>query len=284
MNKIKNEVYFDHILVTPEIADELLTLSNGNRLFNKEKVLIYADDMANGKWKQGTAETIKISKNNVLLDGHHRLKAVSNSGVSIYFHIGYNLPDEVFDVLDTGKSRNATDTFKIAGVQNSNTIPSIISLHNHINSNKQSFVSGYKYTNKELLLQYNKSPEFWQHVAIQTQSWYNSFSHILPPSIIGGVYAATYAYDLNKAFEFMNMLCTGNTTHNVILLLRNKLITDKTSSVKKMPLNVKVAHIIKSWNYFVLNKNVAILKFDIKKEPFPALINKTKNTINYEQL
>lgn len=277
MNKLKNEVYFDHILVTPQKAEELLALSNGNRLLNKTKVLIYANDMVTGKWKQGTAEPIKISKNNVLLDGHHRLKAVIQSEASIYFHIGYNLPDEVFDVLDTGKSRNASDAFRIAGVQNSNTIPSMISTFNHINSNKQSFVAGYKYTSKELLTQYNNNPEFWQHVASQTQSWYNSFSHILSPSTIGGIYAAIYGYDLNKAFEFMNMICTGNTTHNIILQLRSKLITDKTSSTKKFPMNVKIALIIKTWNFYITNKNIIKLKYDIKSEPFPTLITNKKH-------
>jgi hypothetical protein len=55
-------------------------------------------------------------------------------------------------------------------------------------------------------------------------------------------------------------------------MLRQKLINDRTSRVSKMPMKLKHALIIKSWNYMRQNKKVTILKHADETEQFPTAI------------
>ncbi len=176
-------------------------------------------------------------------------------------------------MLDTGKSRNSTDCFYVAGIKASNTIPSMISYYNLLRDNKREGVQiNQKSTNANLLEQYYKDELFWDNIARSSNSWYMAFAKILKPSMIGGFYAYFYKLNSNKAEDFMNQLCTGSEISNsVINLLRNKLMQDKMSP-RKMPTNLKMALIIKTWNHYINNSNVKILKFDTIRDDFPIAI------------
>ena len=268
------QIEFIKELVTPSMAEKYLQSNISNRRIKEKVVVQYANDMKNGRWKDDTAEAIKISKSGIILDGQHRLEAVKKANIPIYFLIAKGLNDDVFDVLDTGSSRNAADVFKIQGIKHENIIPSIITTYNSLGYGKRMKVSAInKSTNAMLLEQYEEEEEFWQKVAIKTLGWYRNFAKILPPSIIGGFYAATYRINENNAQKFMNQLCTGVDIQNsVIILLRDKLMRDKLSQ-RKMPTNIKMALIIKSWDFFQKGKEVKLLKFNEEQEEFPSLKN-----------
>jgi hypothetical protein len=269
---------FKKMLITPSIAKELLESNVCNRRVNRHIVSQYANDMSTGQWKIDTAECIKISKTKIILDGQHRLLAIIKSNIPVFFHIAFDVEDNVFDVLDTGKIRNSTDIFKIKGIQKENTIPSIIITYNQIVINKYYVLQGNeKNTSQQLLKQYYENPEFWQNVARISHNYYLSFAKIIIPSIIGGFYAYFVKSDKDLADSFFSQLCTGsNITNNTILLLRNKLIQDKVS-VKKMQKLTKIIFIIKTWNAFVINKELKCLKFDADIEQVPIPINLSKN-------
>lgn len=260
-------------LITPSIAEKLLERNVSNRRVEKSRLLSYVKDMVNGKWKEGTTETIKISKTGRILDGQNRLLAIVKSNCSLYFYVARNLEDDVFDVLDTGKSRNASDCFTVAGVKMSNTIPSIIATYNLLREGKKiGQQRNGKATNSELLKQYFEDEVFWQNVARMTTNWYVAFAKIMTPSMIGGFYAYLYKLNPMKAELFMNQLCTGsNITNQTINLLRTKLMQDKMSP-RKMPPTLKMALIIKTWNNYVTNTHVKILKFDTIRDAFPTAI------------
>ena len=260
-------------LITPSIAKKYLEQNVNNRRYSQPVLLRYTADMINNKWKQDTGECIKISKTGRILDGQHRLKAVILSNCSLYFYVAHNIDDNVFDVLDTGKSRNSSDCFYVAGIKASNTIPSMISYYNLLKDNKKEGVQiNQKSTNSNLLEQYYKDELFWDNIARSSNSWYIAFAKILKPSMIGGFYAHFYKLNSNKAEAFMNQLCTGSEISNSIInLLRNKLMQDKMSP-RKMPTNLKMALIIKAWNHYINNNNVKILKFDTIRDDFPIAI------------
>jgi hypothetical protein len=260
-------------LITPSIAKEYLERNVSNRRVNDSRLLSYVKDMINGKWKEGTAEPIKVSKTGRILDGQHRLLAIVKSNRSIFFHVATNLDDSVFDVLDTGKSRNASDCFTVAGVKMSNTIPSIIAHYNLLKEGKKvGQQRNTKATNSELLKQYYNDEIFWQNVARKSTNWYIAFAKIMAPSMIGGFYAYLHGLNPTKAELFMNQLCTGsNITNQTINLLRTKLMQDKMSP-RKMPPTLKMALIIKTWNNFITGTSVKILKFDTIRDEFPRAI------------
>lgn len=263
-------------LVTPAMAKELLESNVKNRRVKEPVVLRYVNDMRAGKWKNDTAELIKISKTGIVLDGQHRLIAVVKANVPIWFHVATELEDSIFDILDTGSSRNAADVFKIEGIKYSTKLPSIIQLYETLKSNKamhqKSVQKNFRHTNASLLMLYNDRVEFWQHVARKSDVWYNAFAKMLHAQAIGGMYAYFYDIDANDADIFMNQLCSGlDITNKTIYALRNKLMQDRLS-VKKMPLEMKHSLIVKTWNHYRNGAEVSFLRFDPEKEKRPIAI------------
>lgn len=119
-------VQFKEVLVTPKLAKEYISRNSHNRTLKADKVLLYANDILEGKWKRNTAEPIKIATSGRILDGNHRLHAVVKSNLPVHFTIATGLKEDVFDVLDTGTSRSNGDVFDIAGIKNARLVPAII--------------------------------------------------------------------------------------------------------------------------------------------------------------
>jgi hypothetical protein len=268
-------IQFIEMLVTPELAKHYLAQNIANRRPKTPRVLLYSKEMKEGRWKASTAETIKIASSGRVLDGQQRLMAIIHSGCSINFHIAFNLDESVFSVLDTGSSRNSSDTFRAAGVKNDNSIPSIIAHYNLMCSNAISKGQvNNKSTNSELLEQYYLDPEKWQRIANHSRNWYMNFAKILQPSYFGGFYALFSELDSEIAFSFFQQLATGSDIKNSsINLLRNKLMQDKTS-LRKMTPSLKMALIIKTWNYFIKGEEPKILKFTPMLDEYPKPILK----------
>jgi hypothetical protein len=103
----------ERVLVTPAIADRMLQKHMNNRNIVPMHVTRLASAMTAGEFRDG--EPIKFDKNENLIDGQHRLKAIIKSGCSIHLLVlkGYE-PDSA-TVLDLGKNRTAAHIAKIQG-------------------------------------------------------------------------------------------------------------------------------------------------------------------------
>jgi len=261
------------VLVTPSYAKELLERNTNNRRVNDVTLNRYYRDIIENKWKEDTGECIKISKSKRILDGQHRLMAIVKANKSIYLHIIEDLDDSVFDVIDTGKSRSSTDTFKVKGVKNDNIIPSTITKYIAFTKGKSKLDSRSELmSNSDILKIYENRENFWQLVAKKSMNWYGQFAKILTPSQFGALFAFFHDVSSKDAENFMNQLATGNDVTNIsISLLRTKLMNDKVS-MKKMPQELRLALIIKSWNFYRKNERPKILKWDSTNEKFPIAI------------
>jgi hypothetical protein len=264
------------VLITPKLAKELLLNNNSNRRVTTETVNLYANDMCEGRWKEDTAEFIKIAEDGDILDGQHRLLAIIESDTCINFQIAFGVSKSVFDVLDTGKVRSSADVFSIQKIDNFTVISAIVkgyiivSKSNKTNLHKSS--KSQKLTNTIILEEYRKRPEFWQQVASFSQKGYKNFAHILPQSIIGILYSYFYDISPEDARSFINQLCSGDAISNSsISVLRQALLKDKISQ-RKMQFQDKFAIIIKTWNAVRLGKNYRIMKFDKNVENMPRPI------------
>jgi len=269
---MKQQLEIKKQLITPAIASELLKANVSNRRIKEPVVLRYSNDMKSGRWKENTAEMIKISDTGAILDGQHRLKALVMANVSLYFYVATNVPNDVFDVLDTGSNRNASDVFYISGVKNDRLASAIIAFYNSLKLNQSSKAQkNNRMNNSQLLEQYYDREDFWSKTSTLTINWYKSMGKLLSPSHLGGFYAYLYDIDANMAMSFISELASGfNVKNNIVLLLRNKLIQDATS-YKKMLLSTKIALIIKAWNFYVSGKCPKLLKFDANVEPYPIV-------------
>lgn len=269
-------INFKKEFITPARAQEYLQANINNRMVRRPVVSRYANDIVNGRWKEDTAEAIKIAKSGLVLDGQHRLHAIVKAGLGVWVHVATGLEETVFDVLDTNSPRNASDTFKVKGIKSETSLPSIIQFAELLKKGKNSGDKAMRGTNALLLEQYYADANFWDEVSRQTRSWYLSFARILQPSIIGGLYAFLSKMDNEKAYDFCNQLATGQDISNsTIALLRTKLMQDKMNS-KKMPQTLKIAFILKTWNYYITGKTVEFLRFEPINDIYPVAINPKK--------
>lgn len=260
------------MIISPSMAKSILENNFKNRKVDSRRVDQYANDMLMGRWKVNTGEALKITKSNRFVDGQHRLHGIIKANISVEMAVITGVDDDVFDVLDSGRPRNTADVFFISEVKNGNNISSMI---NHYLILKKGFLSAQsasreKNTSQDILTFYNQNPEYYQLINSYVSSWYHAFGKVISTSTIGGYYLFLKDIDEDDAKKFMNELCTGaDISNNSILLLRQKLINDKTSRLTKMPNKLKHAFIIKTWNYFRSNQTVNFLRFIEQTEQLP---------------
>lgn len=94
-------------LIGPAEAEEMLKQVETQRKLISGHVQFLAREMKEGRWKIN-GDTIRFAGKK-LYDGQHRLHAVIQSGVSIWVLIVEELPEDVFDSIDTGRMRQAGD-------------------------------------------------------------------------------------------------------------------------------------------------------------------------------
>lgn len=102
------------ILVTPEMADEFLSLSIGNRKLDMRNLEALKNDIINGEYNYKTAGSgIAFNPKGEFTNGHHTAKAISETGIATYVQM--TLGAESLDKTDSGKTRSLQDTAKMCG-------------------------------------------------------------------------------------------------------------------------------------------------------------------------
>lgn len=114
--KIPNMSY-ELVLITPDVAANLLNKNIKNRKINRRKVNQYARDMINGDF-QYNGHTICISNKDVLLDGQQRLTACVQTGLSFWTILVQGLDESTMTTIDSGRTRTYSDRLKIRGYTN----------------------------------------------------------------------------------------------------------------------------------------------------------------------
>lgn len=108
------------IFVSPEMARRVLAKNTRNRPLSELHVRRLMDEMSSGRW-QYNGEAIKWSVDDVLLDGQHRLTALSrmpDEFPAIPFLVVRGLPTATQDTMDQGRVRTAADQMALDGLTN----------------------------------------------------------------------------------------------------------------------------------------------------------------------
>lgn len=106
--------------ITPEIAASMLAKNRSNRNLNTKHVNFISAQITNGYFRL-TGDTIKISKEGVLIDGQHRLTAIVHANIPVSCAVARDVEMEAFEVIDTGKVRGAADVVAISGYNYANS-------------------------------------------------------------------------------------------------------------------------------------------------------------------
>ena len=106
------------ITITPALAEWILNTFNTagvNRKPKPARIQRYREAMEHSAWLL-TGEPIIFGKEQ-LLDGQNRLMGCVRSGKPFRTHVVFGISDNVFAVINSGKSRDITDTFFTYGVK-----------------------------------------------------------------------------------------------------------------------------------------------------------------------
>ena len=105
------------VVITPSAARLMLSHSQTrNRGLSGGLVKRLVHDMKNGNWKL-TADGISLDKDKNILNGHHRLYAITEADTPILMRVTYDVDPETFSVYDTGKNRVGRDVLTIRGLE-----------------------------------------------------------------------------------------------------------------------------------------------------------------------
>ncbi len=101
--------------VTPELARIWLSANHpDNRRMDKTSAYQLAGDMKRGEWLP-TQQGIAFDEQGLLLDGQHRLMAITLSGCTIPLLVWQGAKREWFPVLDTGRPRTGAEVLSMEG-------------------------------------------------------------------------------------------------------------------------------------------------------------------------
>ncbi len=84
-----------------------------------------AEAMRRGDWLV-THQGIAFDTNGVLVDGQHRLAAIIEADLPVEVTVFTDVEPDTFDVLDTGKRRNAADVLAIEGEKSTATLAAMV--------------------------------------------------------------------------------------------------------------------------------------------------------------
>lgn len=103
------------VLLTPEMAGELLEANQHNRPLSDAHVNRIAAQIASGRWRFN-GDTIKIAEGGDVLDGQHRLWAIIEAKTPVETILIHGIAREAFATIDTiRKSRSLGDTVALSG-------------------------------------------------------------------------------------------------------------------------------------------------------------------------
>lgn len=239
-----------HVMLTPELAAELLARNLSNRHLSEPRAAGYARQMAMATWSF-VGDPIHVSHEGVLLNGQHRARAAVISGVPIPVTLITGLTAEDQARMDVGKNRIASHIIAMKGAANSMVIAS---------SARMLMAWGYPYCTRISTSQQPTQPEvaefFNDHRDLETSAALGHQAYMAgrfaKPSVTAAFHYATKQVCPYRADEFLFRLRTGEglRERNPLLVLRNKLILQASGQTRRgrVEQNEQLFLMVQTWN------------------------------------
>lgn len=252
-------------LITPEMARRYLEKNPRNRSMRDEVVHIYAQDMINGQWVWN-GETIKLTSDDVLVDGQHRLAAIIRANMSIPMLVAHNVPMEAQPTIDTGAKRTAADALRLDGEEYPKVAAAIakrVLIWNE--HNRKDFPAHQKMVSHQQILNLVQVDEVLESAVRFVHG------HKLPASksVLGLAYYMCSPIDSDDAKLFFSGLVTGGnlSENDPVLVLRNRLQEIRSTHTRRSE-RYLLAIIIKGWNFHRERQQIKQIRWG-EAEPFP---------------
>lgn len=247
-------------LITPKIAREILSKNTNNRSLNNRTVEYYQDQIKRGLWELN-GETIKIAIDGTLLDGQHRLEAVSRSGISIETFVARNIPNNAFTTIDTGKVRTHADFLKINGTKgNLSQIAAAARIAMGFQKDGLYLGVDKKVAPDDIVGYVDRH----QRIIISAEAVGERIGKILPASIGVGLHYIFTIIDEEKTNVFFDHLISGAdlTEGNAILTLRNRLLSMRGNNhAGASHRRLLVYSVVHAFNAFMKGRKIMTLPY-----------------------
>jgi hypothetical protein len=260
--------------VTPEAAAELLATSPGNRGIRLGRVKRWAADATAGRfWQNG--ETIKIDEQGRLRDGHHRLLAVVESGVSVRMLVVRGVSEEAMRTVDGGSARTPGDRLRMDGERNVHALASALVWQARYENRADRLPSrgNVAFYGDDVFAALAAHPGMRDAVSLATG--YTLLRMILTPSLLGFCIYHTRGSEMFwRALESGEQLTAGSP----VLLLRERLLENRRSKTRLIDEEM-LALVIKAHNAWKRGKSMVYLRWRKEgefAEPFPSWLSVEK--------
>lgn len=236
----------DIVTVTPELAAQWLTRNPQNRHLRKTVFNNYARDMAAGRWVMN-GETIKFDTAGNLLDGQHRLKAVTVAGQSIDMLVVTGLDARAQETMDVGAKRTMADALSLRDEKNATVLAAVLRKIWLWTLGDYKFNSGVNPSTTECADLLAEHPEIRRSVDVALQV-HQSFP-VLPQSITGTAHHVFTGIDPAEATWFFARLGDGAnlSAGSPVLSLRNRVLAERADR-RRIPPHLRMAYLIRTWN------------------------------------
>lgn len=255
-------------------ALDILKNNKNNRRVTRANVDFIKDEMQNGRFLVNGA-TIVISEDGELLDGQHRLIAISETDLEFDLIFVLNANKNVFSTIDTGRNRKAGDVLSVAGVKNYNNIASATKkIMSEFDTNRKLSDSGsIKSSNSEVLDYYKKHKDEIQEAVEFSHLLYNRHIKIITVSNAAAMIVLFSREDSRKSKSFIREVFTGEKEgySNAALTLRQRLINYRIDNVRLTTKLLRALFII-SFRAYREDRDISkiLVKKDVKGYVFKS--------------
>ncbi|MGW5003192.1 hypothetical protein ACWEP8_36690 [Streptomyces hydrogenans] len=234
------------ITITPHLATELLKRNTRNRNLRPRAVSDYARDMTAGSWVIN-GEAIKLATNGDVLDGQHRLHAITKAQRSIDMFVVIGLAPETQETMDSGRKRSTGDVLSLRAEDNATTLAAITRRVWAWQQGDRRFKGRDTPTTAECVAVLTAHPELRRSAEIATRTR-NAFPHI-PQSVLGTAHFLFNAIDPDECAWFFQRLADGANlpVGHPILALRARVTSERLDAVR-MAEDRFMAYLIRTWN------------------------------------
>lgn len=262
------------VVLTPDMAHELLDRNTHNRAVSGIRVERYAADITRGAW-QLNGEAFKIAADGQVLNGQHRLLAVVEADAAIRTLLIRGLPAEAQETMDQGRSRSLADVLKLRGetywVPLSTAMRALWLFETEGRLIKAGG-SGGQATVAEAIRTLDRNPDLRDSV-------YFTFGKLKPwmaGTYMGALHYLMATVDAAAADDFVERLATGAelARYDPIHVLREHLIKAHMNAMERLTTRDKLALTIKAWNAYLAGEEISSLSWRPQAphgEAFPTI-------------
>ncbi len=217
--------------ITPAIADEYLKLNTHNRKVSKASVAFLINEIQKGNWRFNGIPII-FGNSGKLLDGQHRLLAISKAGISKKFSVVRGVEDTAFITIDAGKPRGGSDALSVDNVPNATIVASSCRKIMDKFASERPTVNGVvvKASTSDIYNFYFQNEAKIKHLVSLANGWHSKGGGVINKTDVVAMLWLLNKED-KKAFDFIEEVATGSydgKINKTAQTLRNRLIRAKT--------------------------------------------------------